>query len=210
MAAILSPLGLYGGNQKPKLPLRPNTRLHAPEGHSENLLSSHHQTDARRPHLRSLDASHAISTCVLHFEVSWLHRRTMVRPVKPTFQTGLMLLPSVFSLGFVDQPRNPVIFWWTTGNPVNSVQPLPITTLDLAHTKSRLNLGFEALPRNRPWLHLAILATMQPTLDSTSHRLLRTKPTCLFHTWRPHQPWPFVLVLHLHQHQSSRTLPCHT
>jgi hypothetical protein len=132
------------------------------------------------------------------------------RPVKPTFQTGLMLLPSVFSLGFVDQPRNPVIFWWTTGNPVNSVQPLPITTLDLAHTKSRLNLGFEALPRNRPWLHLAILATMQPTLDSTSHRLLRTKPTCLFHTWRPHQPWPFVLVLHLHQHQSSRTLPCHT
>jgi hypothetical protein len=32
MAAILSTLGLYGGNRKTKLPLRPNTRIHAPEG----------------------------------------------------------------------------------------------------------------------------------------------------------------------------------
>jgi hypothetical protein len=30
MAAILSPLGLYGGNRKAKLPLRTNTRIHAP------------------------------------------------------------------------------------------------------------------------------------------------------------------------------------
>jgi hypothetical protein len=37
MAAILSPLGLYGGNRKTKLPLRPNTRIHAPEGHFGNL-----------------------------------------------------------------------------------------------------------------------------------------------------------------------------
>jgi hypothetical protein len=37
--------------------------------------------------LRSLDASHAIPTRVLHFEVSGLCRRTPVRPVLPTGQT---------------------------------------------------------------------------------------------------------------------------
>jgi hypothetical protein len=38
--------------------------------------------------LRSLDASNAIPTRVLRFEVSGLHRRTPVRPVLPTGQTG--------------------------------------------------------------------------------------------------------------------------
>jgi hypothetical protein len=38
------------------------------------------------------------------------------------------------------------------------------------------------------------------------HRVPRTKPTCLLHTWRPHRRRPFTLVLHLHQHQSSRNL----
>jgi hypothetical protein len=64
--------------------------------------------------LLSLDASHAIPTCVLRFEVSGLHRRTPVRPVLLTGQTGPMLLQlrlRFFSLGFVDQPRNPVVFW---------------------------------------------------------------------------------------------------
>jgi hypothetical protein len=42
--------------------------------------------------LRSLDASHAIPTRVLRFEVSALRRRTPVRPVLPTGQTGLALL----------------------------------------------------------------------------------------------------------------------
>jgi hypothetical protein len=37
--------------------------------------------------LRSLDASHAIPTHVLRFEVSGLRRRTPVRPVLPTGQT---------------------------------------------------------------------------------------------------------------------------
>jgi hypothetical protein len=64
--------------------------------------------------LRSLDASHAIPTRVLRFEVSGLRRRTLVRPVLPTGQTGLALLQHrlrFFGLGFVDQPRNPVDFW---------------------------------------------------------------------------------------------------
>jgi hypothetical protein len=42
--------------------------------------------------LLSLDASHAIPTRVLRFEVSGLRRRTPVRPVRPTGQTGLELL----------------------------------------------------------------------------------------------------------------------
>jgi hypothetical protein len=65
--------------------------------------------------LRSLDASHAIPTSVLRFEVSELRRRTPVRPVLlTTGQTGLALLQlrlRFFGLGFVDQPRNPVVFW---------------------------------------------------------------------------------------------------
>jgi hypothetical protein len=55
-------------------------------------------------------------------------------------------------------------------------------------------------------LHLAILATMRPALDPAGHRVPRTKPTCLLHTWRAHRQRPFALVLHLHQHESSRNL----
>jgi hypothetical protein len=70
--------------------------------------------------LRSLDASHVIPSRVLRFEVSGLGRRTPVRPVLPTGQTGthrsdrsalLQLRLRFFGLGFVDQPRNLVIFW---------------------------------------------------------------------------------------------------
>jgi hypothetical protein len=64
--------------------------------------------------LLSLDASHAIPTCVLRFEDSGLHRRTLVRPVRPTGQTVLEFLQHRLrfsGLGFVDQPRNLVVFW---------------------------------------------------------------------------------------------------
>jgi hypothetical protein len=47
---------------------------------------------------------------------------------------------------------------------------------------------------------------MRPALDPAGHRVPRTKPTCLLHTWRPHRRRPFALVLHQHQHQSSRNL----
>jgi hypothetical protein len=60
--------------------------------------------------LLSLDASLVIPTRVLRFEDSGLRRRTPVRPVRPTGQTGLALLQHrlrFFGLGFVDQPRNP-------------------------------------------------------------------------------------------------------
>jgi hypothetical protein len=63
--------------------------------------------------LLSLDASLEISTHVLRFEDSGLRRRTPVRPVLLTGQTGLALLQlrlRFFGLGFVDQPRKPVVF----------------------------------------------------------------------------------------------------
>jgi hypothetical protein len=64
--------------------------------------------------LLSLDASLAIPTRVLRFEDSGLHRRTLVRPVLLTGQTGLALLQHrlrFLGLGFVVQPMNPVFFW---------------------------------------------------------------------------------------------------
>jgi hypothetical protein len=67
--------------------------------------------------LLSLDASLAILMRVLRFENFGLHRRTPVRPVLltgQTGQTGLMLLHlrlRFFGLGFVDHPRNLVVFW---------------------------------------------------------------------------------------------------
>jgi hypothetical protein len=51
---------------------------------------------------------------VLRFEVSELCHRTPVRPVLLTGQTDLELLHLrlwFIGLGFVDQPRNPVVFW---------------------------------------------------------------------------------------------------
>jgi hypothetical protein len=64
--------------------------------------------------LLSLDVSLAIPTRVLRFEVFGLRRRTPVRPVLLTGQTGLELLHlhlRFFGLGFVDQPKNLVVFW---------------------------------------------------------------------------------------------------
>jgi hypothetical protein len=61
--------------------------------------------------LRSVDASHAIPMRVLRFEDYGLRRRTPVRPVLPTGLALLQLRLRFFGLGFVDQPRNPVVFW---------------------------------------------------------------------------------------------------
>jgi hypothetical protein len=81
------------------------------EGKIGNLC---HRSIGRMPgdcNLLSLDTSLVIPTRVLRFEDSRLRRCT---PVRPTDQTGLMLLHlclRFFGLGFVDQPRNPVVFW---------------------------------------------------------------------------------------------------
>jgi hypothetical protein len=113
----------------------------------------------------------------------------------------------VFDLSFLAQLSNPVVLWWTIANPAEFWCSIPpISTHDSTPTLSRLDLGFEAQPWNRPQLCLAIVATMWPTLDPAGHWVPRTKPTCLLHTWRPHRHRPFALVLHLHQHQSSCNL----
>jgi hypothetical protein len=78
MAIILSLLGFYGGNQKMKLPLLHNTRIHAPEGH---FGKSRRSTIGRMPSdrtLLSLDASLAILMRVFRFEVYGSPQRTPV------------------------------------------------------------------------------------------------------------------------------------
>jgi hypothetical protein len=65
MAAILSPHGLYGGNRKFKMPLRPKLKYTPTKGYLEICLRS---TIGRMPGdrtSRSLDASLAIPTRVL-------------------------------------------------------------------------------------------------------------------------------------------------
>jgi hypothetical protein len=88
LAAILSPIGLYGGNRKSKMPFPNNYGYKPLKG---GFGSLHVFTIGRMlgdRTLRSLDASHVIPTRVLCFEVSGLRRRTPVRPVLPTGQTG--------------------------------------------------------------------------------------------------------------------------
>jgi hypothetical protein len=85
MAAILSPLGLYGGNLKTKIPLRPKLGYTPTKGTLGNCLRN---TIGQMPgdrNLLSLDASLAIPTRVLRFEDSGLRRRTPVRPVRPVW-----------------------------------------------------------------------------------------------------------------------------
>jgi hypothetical protein len=57
-----------------------------------------------------------IPTRVLRFEDSGLRRRAPVRPVLLTGQPGTHRSDRsdrlrFFGLGFVDQPRNPMVFW---------------------------------------------------------------------------------------------------
>jgi hypothetical protein len=59
-------------------------------------------------------------------------------------------------------------------------------------------------------LHLAVLATMQPTLDPASHRVPRTKPTCILHTWRPHRRRPSRLFFTCTNTSQAATCTCIT
>jgi hypothetical protein len=88
MVAILSPLGLYGGNRNTKLTLRPNTRIHTPEATLGIFVFTSTDGYPATANLLSLDASLAILTRVLYFKVSGPCRRTSVKPVPLTGQTG--------------------------------------------------------------------------------------------------------------------------
>jgi hypothetical protein len=88
MAAILSPHGLYGVNRKSKIPLLNNYGYKPLKGGFGSLqIFSIRRMPGDRT-LLSLDASHAIPTRALRFEDSRLRRRTPVRPVLLTRQTG--------------------------------------------------------------------------------------------------------------------------
>jgi hypothetical protein len=88
LAAILSPLGLYGGNRTSKIPHSNNYGYKTLKGGFGRLESfSIGQMPGGR-NLLSLDASLAIPTCVLRFEDSGLCLRTPVRPVLLTGQIG--------------------------------------------------------------------------------------------------------------------------
>jgi hypothetical protein len=160
------------------MPLRPKLRYTPTKGTLGICLR---RTIRRMPSdrtSRSLDTSLAIPTRVLRFEASGTLR------------------PQIGQAGFGQTPQTPRTWCSLSQSPLMTWLPRsPGLTLVLW-------LNQETVHR----LHLAILATMRPTLDPTGHRFPRTKPTCLLHTWRPHRQWPFALVLHLHQNESSRNL----
>jgi hypothetical protein len=155
MAAILSPLSLYGGHQKTKLTLLHNTRIHAPKGH---FGISRRSTIGRMPgdHTSlSLNARLMIPTRVLLFEAS---RRTRI-PSPPVEPPVLVLwLNQVTRLFFGETPQTPRV---DSGR-----EPLPCTG-------------------SCPQLHLAFLSTMRSALDPAGHRVPRAEPTCLSTLLRP-------------------------
>jgi hypothetical protein len=107
------PLGYTEAGRKTKMPLKPKLRYTPTKG---NLGISLRSNIGRMPGdrtSRSLDASLAIPTRVLHLEASGARRpqtgRTgSTKPVRPVLARQPCL---VFGLSFVAQPSNPVIFW---------------------------------------------------------------------------------------------------
>jgi hypothetical protein len=92
LAAILSPLGLYGGNRKSKIHFPNNYGYKPLKGGFGNLQAFFIRRMHGDRNLLSLDASFAIPMRVLRFEDSGLRRRTPVRSELLTGQTGLALL----------------------------------------------------------------------------------------------------------------------
>jgi hypothetical protein len=158
---------------------------------------------------RSLDASLAIPTCVLRFESSGALRPKTGQTGSPNrsgrFWTDSHARSSASALWLHRVTR------WFSGEPPQtprtwcSLRQSPLMTWLPWCPGSTLVLWFNQETIHR--LYLAVLATMRPALDPAIHRIPRTKPTCLLHTWRPHRQRPFALVLHLHQHESSCNLP---
>jgi hypothetical protein len=176
IVTILSTLGLYGGNRKTKVPLKPNTRIHTPEGHFGN---SRRNIIKRMPSdrtLLSLDASLAILTRVLRFEAS---RRARI-PSPPAEPPVLVLWLNQVTRWFLVNRRKPRV-----QTPVVSRYPT------LAHVHDFILLFLPPCG-----LHLTPLATgsLKPSLLVSP--LLGG----------PASPRPFAPDLHLHQRKSSCNL----
>jgi hypothetical protein len=78
LAAILSPLGLYGGNRKSKIPYYLIRDTSPSRAKSEIFVIAPSYGCPTTANLLRLDASLAIPTRVLRFEVSRLCQRTPV------------------------------------------------------------------------------------------------------------------------------------
>jgi hypothetical protein len=99
MAAILSPLSIYGDNRKTKIPLKPKLGYTPTQGTLEICLCS---TIGRMPGdrpSRSLDARLAIPTGVLRFEAS---QRTRI--LSPPVEPPVLVL-------WLNQVTRPVLPW---------------------------------------------------------------------------------------------------
>jgi hypothetical protein len=104
MAAILSPLSIYGDSRKTKIPLKPKVGYMPTTGTLGLCLCSTIERMLGDRPSRSLDASLAIPTRVLRFETS---RRARI-PSPPAEPSVLVLR--------LNQVTRPVL-WWTAANP---------------------------------------------------------------------------------------------
>jgi hypothetical protein len=77
-------------------------------------------------------------------------------------------------LGFVAQPSNPTVFWWTTANPA-----------------CRLQLWAATLHRLQSMTSSCFSCHMRPALDPAGHRVPRVRPTCLSTPRRPRKAQTF-------------------
>jgi hypothetical protein len=128
-----------------KVPLLHESKIRAPKGTLGILVVA--------PSDRCPATAHRLaSTRVLHFEVS----RCAQIPSQSAESSVLTLWLNQGTQRFCGEP--PQIPWTGCSLHVNP-------THDLAATSSRLDLGFEAQPRNCTQLRLGFLATMRPVLD---------------------------------------------
>jgi hypothetical protein len=177
-----------------KLPLLHNTRIHTPEG---NFGNSRRRTIRRMPGDRnslSLDASLAIPTRVLCFEVS---RRARIPSLSAEPPVLALWLNQATPDGFVVNRRKPRRLGAAS-------TPIPLMTWPPRRPGSTLvlRLNHETVPD----FVLLFLPPCGPHLISFGHRIRRAEPTCLSTSRRPHRLRPFAPALHLHQCKSRHNL----
>jgi hypothetical protein len=159
MAAILSSLGLYGGNQKMKLPLRDKTKIHTPEGNFWNLRRRHHRTDVQRlqpayPRRKPCDPNACPPLWSLRKASSHTGQTGTHRSDRPD---AAALRSSVLAL-WINQETQ-----WFCGQPLETPQTWcslsPISTHDLTPTSSDSTL---VLRLNQETVYDSVLLFLPP------------------------------------------------
>jgi hypothetical protein len=195
-------------SRKTKIPLKPKLGYTPTKGTLGICLCS---TIGRMPGDRtshSLDTSLAIPTRVLRFEASGTLRPQTCQTGSPN-RSG-RFRPDSYARSSASALLLSRVTQWFSGEPPQtsrtwcSLCQSPLITWLPRSPRSTLVLWLNQETFHR--LHLDVLATMRPALDSAGNRVPRTKPTYLLPTWRPHRQRPFALVIHLHQHESSLNL----